>query len=263
MTKKAFAIGCHPDDIEFMMAGTLILLKEAGYEIHYMNVANGSCGTNQFDTETIIKMRREEAANAAKSIGAVFHESLVNDLEVFYERDTLFRLGSIVREVAPEIILTHYPSEYMEDHSNTCRLAVSAAFCRGMTNFKVNPPRPVVEQPVTVYHTLPYGLRTPLRKRLRAGVYVDVSSVIDKKTKMLGMHKSQKEWLDSSQGLDSYLIAMKEMCREIGRMSERYDFAEGWMRHLHQGFCDVKADPLSDALKKLSFVDEKYESELG
>lgn len=43
--KVAFAIGAHPDDIEFMMGGTLFLLKEAGFESHYMTVANGSCGT--------------------------------------------------------------------------------------------------------------------------------------------------------------------------------------------------------------------------
>ena len=40
------AIACHPDDIDFGMAGTLMMLKKAGYEIHYMDVANGSLGTS-------------------------------------------------------------------------------------------------------------------------------------------------------------------------------------------------------------------------
>mgnify|MGYP000867140096 CR=1 FL=1 len=35
----------HPDDIEFMMAGTLFLLKQAGAEIHLWNLANGCCGS--------------------------------------------------------------------------------------------------------------------------------------------------------------------------------------------------------------------------
>jgi len=39
------AASAHPDDIEFMMAGTLLLLKEAGAEIHMWNLANGHCGT--------------------------------------------------------------------------------------------------------------------------------------------------------------------------------------------------------------------------
>jgi LmbE family N-acetylglucosaminyl deacetylase len=47
MKKTVFAIGAHPDDIEFVMAGTMMLLKMSGYELHYMNVANGSCGSTQ------------------------------------------------------------------------------------------------------------------------------------------------------------------------------------------------------------------------
>ena len=40
MAKTAFAIACHPDDIEFMMAGTLFLLKRAGWDVHYMNLCD-------------------------------------------------------------------------------------------------------------------------------------------------------------------------------------------------------------------------------
>lgn len=263
MKKRALAVGCHPDDIEFMMSGTLMLLKESGYEIHYMNLANGSCGTNKYDRETIIKMRREEAINAAQLIGAVFHESLVDDLEVFYEREPLHRMGAIVRAIAPEIILTHYPHEYMEDHSNTCRLTVTAAFCRGMTNFPVKPATSPIDGEITLYHTVPYGLRDPLRRKVKAENYVDVSSVIDKKKEMLAMHKSQKEWLDDSQGMDSYLITMAEMNAEIGKMSGKFQYAEGWIRHLHQGFTSPQADPLKDALKEKLFADPAFSDSLG
>lgn len=34
----------HPDDIEFQMAGALLLHMEAGLEIHYLNLSNGNCG---------------------------------------------------------------------------------------------------------------------------------------------------------------------------------------------------------------------------
>ncbi|MDG2125455.1 MAG: PIG-L family deacetylase, partial [Verrucomicrobiales bacterium] len=39
------AIGAHPDDIEFMMAGTLLLLQKQGWEVHYMNLSSGNCGS--------------------------------------------------------------------------------------------------------------------------------------------------------------------------------------------------------------------------
>ena len=191
------------------------------------------------------------------------HKSLVNDIDIFYEKELLQRLGAIMREVAPEILLTHAPDEYMEDHSNTCRLALTAAFTRGMLNFPVNPPRPPVEDAATVYHALPYGLRDPLRRRVQPGLYVDVSSVIASKREMLACHRSQKEWLDVSQGLDAYLITMQDMCREAGQMSGRYEYAEGWTRHSHLGFCSENVDPLTTALGEKVLIDEAFETELG
>jgi LmbE family N-acetylglucosaminyl deacetylase len=248
MSKTAFAIACHPDDIEFMMAGTLIKLKEAGYEIHYMNIANGSLGTNQYDYETIVKMRRQEAIDASALIGANFHESLCDDLEVFYCRETLEKLVPIVREVAPEIILTHGSYDYMEDHINSGRLAVSAAFCRGMTNFKCNPPREAIEGKVTVYHSMPHSLSDQLKNPVIPEMLVDISSTVDTKKKMLACHRSQKEWLDISQGNDAYLIDMEQRCEYFGRMTSGFKYAEGWIRHNPLGFCAPQDNPLADAL---------------
>jgi len=250
MAKTAFAIACHPDDIEFMMVGTLIKLKEAGYEIHYMNIANGSLGTNQYDYETIVKMRRLEAIEACKVIGAHFHESLCDDLEVFYCQDTLEKLVPIVREVAPEIILTHGPYDYMEDHVNSGRLAVSAAFCRGMTNFKCNPPHPAIDSKLRVYRSMPHSLTDQLKNPIIPEILVDVTSTIDAKKTMLACHRSQKEWLDSSQGLDSYLTDMANICEHFGKMTDDFKYAEGWILHSHVGYCDQQDDPLSNALGK-------------
>ena len=244
--KKAFAIGCHPDDIEFMMSGTLMRLKDAGYEIHYMNVANGSCGTDALSVDEIVAIRLAEGRAAAEYIGAIFHPPLCNDIEVFYSKELLAELGSIIRDVAPDIILTHSPSEYMEDHSNVCRLAVTAAFCRGMRNFPVIPHVEPIDKNVTIYHSLPYGLQTQLREPVSADTYINVSDYMESKREMLALHKSQKEWLDVSQGMDSYLTTMAEQCEKIGKLSGEFTYAEGWRRHLHLGFCGENDDPLMD-----------------
>ena len=256
--KTVFALGAHPDDVEFFMAGTMILLAEAGYALHIMNLANGCCGTTQYDVETIQQLRREEAKEAAESIGAVYHDSLTNDLEIFYDRATLAKVASIMREVAPEILLTHPPVDYLEDHTNACRLAVTAAFCRGMPNFPVDPPWPHVDTPVTIYHCQPNGNRDPLGQIVRPEMFVDIGDVIERKTDMLSRHQTQKAWLDESQGMDSYLHTMRSYHREVGQMSERYEYAEGWRKHLHLGFCGEQDDPLRQALSDRSFDDPHY-----
>ncbi|HHW88853.1 MAG TPA: LmbE family protein [Chloroflexi bacterium] len=246
--RRAFAIVAHPDDIEFMMAGTLCLLRDAGYELHYMTVADGSLGSTRHDAATIAAMRRQEAMAAATLLGAIYHESICPDMGIFYDAATLRRLTAVVREVAPTILLTHPPQDYMEDHMNTCRLALSAAFVRGAPNYRTEPVRAPVNTPVTVYHALPYGLRTPLGERVRAGCYVDITDVMPLKREMLAMHRSQQEWLDASQGVGAFVTHMEQMSREVGRLSGRFAFAEGWTRHLPAGYCGENDDPLADAL---------------
>src|SRR6185369_1603389 len=95
----AIAIAAHPDDIEFLMSGTLMLLRSHGYSIHYWNLANGCCGSSKYDAAT-------------------FHESICNDLEVFYDAKLLRKVAAVIREVQPTIVLTHSPVDYMEDHTN-------------------------------------------------------------------------------------------------------------------------------------------------
>jgi LmbE family N-acetylglucosaminyl deacetylase len=257
------AIAAHPDDIEFVMAGTLALLKEFGCETHYLTVANGGCGSVQHDARTLIRMRTDEARRAAQILGATFHPSLTNDLEVFYDLKTLRRVAAVIREVKPAIVLTPSPHDYMEDHTNTCRLAVTAAFARGMPNFKTIPARPVFQNDVTVYHSMPFGFCDGLRREIIPGAYVNTTSVHKTKLAALAEHRSQQDWLDASQGMNSYLAAMEKMSREMGRRSRRFQHAEGWRRHLHRGFSAQPIDPLAKLLGKNYLINKKYETELG
>lgn len=259
MRGRVFALAAHPDDIEFQMAGTLILLRQAGYEIHYMNIANGSCGTAEHSKEEIIAIRRAEARAAAQSIGAIFHESLVDDLAIYYEPGLLARVAAVMREVAPEILLLQSPQDYMEDHQNAVRLGVTAAFTRGMPNFATDPPRAPVSQPVTIYHAQPHGNRDPLGQLIRPGLYVDISATLTEKRAMLALHTSQKTWLDRSQGMDAYLNVMTENSKAVGLLSGKFSSAEGWRRRLHYGFCEEGADPLTCALEGYVKIDSTGE----
>jgi LmbE family N-acetylglucosaminyl deacetylase len=248
VTQCVFAVAAHPDDIEFLMAGTLILLRRADWQAHYLCIANGSCGTAELGHDEIVRIRQAEARAAAESIGAIYHESLVDDLQIFYERGLLSRVAALMRDVSPDVLLTHSSQDYMEDHQNAARLAVTAAFARGMPNFPTDPPRDPTGRAVTVYHAQPHGNRDPLRRLVYPDLYVDIGSIIDEKRAMLAHHHSQKAWLDRTQGMDAYLDTMLALSREVGEMSGEFTYAEGWRRRLHLGFCTEDDDPLSEML---------------
>ena len=59
--RAAIAIAAHPDDIEFMMAGTLRLLREAGWRTHYLNLSSGNCGSLVHGSARLRGIRAREA----------------------------------------------------------------------------------------------------------------------------------------------------------------------------------------------------------
>lgn len=244
----ALAIMAHPDDVEFVAAGTLLRLREAGWQIHVLAMSAGDCGSLTHSPEEISRIRAAEGRAAAAILGAEYHESLAHDLCIFYEEGLLRRLAAIIRGVRPRIVLTHSPEDYMEDHMNTSRLAVTAAFARGFPNFASSPPMAPQSGDVTVYHAMPHGLCDGLRRPIAPDLFVDTTPVQAIKRRALAAHASQREWLDATQGMGSYLDAADEAGRAVGRMSGRFAHAEGWRRHLHLGLSSRDDDPLAEAL---------------
>lgn len=256
---SVLAIFAHPDDIEFVAAGTMLQLKERGWDLHYMNLCSGNGGSVQMDGPKTARKRLLEAKEAAHILSATFHAPICDDLELTYDVSYLRKVAAVVREAKADIVLTHSPQDYMEDHMAASRLAVTAAFAHCIQNFVTEPPRPSYLGDVTVYHAMPHGLRDPLRKRIQAGAYVNTKQVHPVKRKALAAHESQKHWLDVSQGMDSYLISMDEASLAVGQLSDHFTHAEGWRRHLHLGFSTADTDPLKEALGEDCLISVEYE----
>jgi LmbE family N-acetylglucosaminyl deacetylase len=246
---SVLAIFAHPDDIEFVAAGTLLRLKDAGWDTHTMNVANGCCGSVTTDRDETARLRLDESRRSAARLGARHYDPICNDLEVDYNPTNLAKIAAIVRIAKPTIVLTHAPLDYMEDHMQTCRLAVTAAFSRAVPNYATDPDTPVWEGDVAIYHAQPHGNRTPLGEWVTPSLVVPIDEVIERKLAMLSEHQSQQAWLQSSQGMNSYCQTMLDLGCEVAHStgcSARY--AEGWRPHLHLGFSAKPFDPLRQAL---------------
>ena len=244
----ALAVGAHPDDIEFMMAGTLLLLKRAGAEIHMFNLANGCYGSEVCGKDETARVRALEAQAAAQVAGAVWHPPLFDDTGVFYDAPSLAKVAAVVRQVKPDIVLTHSRYDYMEDHEYTSRLASSATFNRCLPSYVTDPPVASFNKPVAVYHSLPHALMDMQRMPVVPEFVVDIGEVMAEKREMLARHASQKEWLDATQGMDSYLESMAEAARTVATRYGQCAYAEGWRRHNHMGYGPPEFAPLQALL---------------
>ena len=247
-SNSVLAIAAHPDDIEFVMAGTLLQLSKRGWQVHYFNLANGCYGSQSLAPAQCAAVRLAEAQAAAALLPATFYPPICDDMGIFYTSQMLQQVAAVVRQAQPQIVLTHAPLDYMEDHQNAARLAVSAAFTRGMPGFATSPPLASYDGPVALYHAQPHGNCTPLGELVKPTHFVDVSALVERKRELLAAHTSQDEWLGASQGISAYLETMLELNRQVGQLSGQFELAEGWRQHLHLGFSPAGFDPLREAL---------------
>lgn len=242
------AVGAHPDDIEFMMSGTLLRLHDSGAELHVMHLADGSCGSKTKGPETIARIREDEARSSASLLGATYHPSLVGDIGIIYREDLVRKVTAVVRTVKPGCLLLPSPVDYMEDHQETARVCVTAAFVRGIPNYASEPPIDAIDDPVAVYHAMPFGLDGPMGERIESDFVIDVSGLESRRRRLLCEHASQRSWLDASQGPGSYEQMLLRMSSE---MADRYDIdghAEGFRLRSHRGFRPEGWRPLESFL---------------
>ncbi len=237
MSHTILAILAHPDDAEFLCAGTLIrLIREHGCNVHIASMTPGDCGSVEHPPLEISRIRREEGARAAKRIGATYHCLEERDLLVCYNEATLEKVTRLFRHVQPSIVFTHSPSDYMLDHEMTSTLARAAAFAGPIPNFLVDRQiGPVLPHIPHLYYCDAIEGKDPLGRDVVPGFRVDISRVIDEKAAMLSDHSSQRDWLMKHHGMDHYVTAMRELGAKRGQ-EMGVAFAEGFRQHLGHSY---------------------------
>src|SRR5262245_42110734 len=136
MADVVLSLLAHPDDAEFLCAGTLLrLVREHGWEAHVASMTPGDCGSAELPPEEISRIRRAEGARAAALLGGRYPCLEERDRQVFYNERALERVTRLLRAVRPRLLLTHSPADYMLDHEMTSALARAAAFAAPIPNF--------------------------------------------------------------------------------------------------------------------------------
>src|SRR5262245_22666676 len=130
------ALMAHPDDIELTCAGTLILLKRAGWTVHLATMTAGDLGSMKHSRAAIAKIRRKEAAASAKQLGAGYTCLGFDDLCVSYSEKSKRVASGLLRAVQPDLLILHSPDCYMADHTESARIGREAAFASTIPNWK-------------------------------------------------------------------------------------------------------------------------------
>jgi len=237
MSDRVLSILAHPDDAEFLCAGTMArLVREQGWEAHIASMTPGDCGSMELPPERISEVRRAEGRAAAAVIGATYHCVEERDLLIFYNERSLEKVVRLIRQVQPRVVITHSPSDYMLDHEMTSTVVRAAVFGAPMPNLFADRgmPAPVHGIP-HLYYADPIEGKDPLGRPVEPGFCIDISAALDAKREMLCAHASQREWLLKHHGMDEYIHTMERWAAALGSRCGA-PAAEGFRQHLGHGY---------------------------
>lgn len=162
---KVLVVGAHPDDLELACGGTIARLVDGGHFVHGIVMTHG---TNGGDRE----VRLQEALDGAAFLG--MHNVEVHDLPdtrlETVNSEMIAIVEKAIREVEPNLILTHSAHDQHQDHQ-----AVHLAVLRAGR-----------------HHSNILGFESPSSTReFNPSIFIDISEYVDIKIEAIQLHRNQ------------------------------------------------------------------------
>lgn len=185
MTKKIdiLAIGIHPDDVELCASGTLLHHAALGKTFGILDLSRGELGTRG-----TAEIRLQEAANAAKILGAAFRETLdIPDGLFTHTPENWLKIVRVIRACRPDIVLCNAPDDRHPDHGRAAKMTADACFYAGLEKiqtFDSEGKKQEKWRPKTVYHYIQ-------DKQLTPDFAVDITPYFPKKMESIMAFRSQ------------------------------------------------------------------------
>ena len=224
---KVLAITCHPDDMELGCAGTLIKYVKQGHEAYSCNVANGNMGHVVIMPDELRDIRRKEAEKSCSLAGIKYIPADFGDLTIDSTNiEQLEKITKIIRDVNPDVIITHCPYDYCSDHVETSKLVFKASFDASCPHFKPHLGEASCVAPV-FYVDIDRGLN------FNPTEYVDITEEMELKEQMLACHESQLVWLRDHDGIDIIEEQRKQAALRGSQCEVKY--AEGFTQMMVPG----------------------------
>ena len=193
--QRVLVVMAHPDDAEFICAGTVARWASEGSEIVYVLVTSGDKGSNDptMTPEQLVAIREAEQLEAARILGVRHVEFLrYRDAEVVPDLRLRRDIVRVIRRFKPDAVICQDPTsryfgqQYIQhpDHIAVGEATLAAVFPSARD--RLTCPELLDEglEPHVVPHVYLTGSQQP-------DVFVDITAFFDRKVAALRAHRSQ------------------------------------------------------------------------
>ncbi len=193
---KVLAIGCHPDDLEIGCGGTLAKYADSGNDVFMCHIANGNMGHAIIMPDELRRIRTAEAERSGELLGAkqVFSIDIPDLVVDSTNEKTIKKVIEVIREVKPDVMITHSPEDYMTDHIETGKIVFNASFSASVPHYGNKEVHSLIA-PL-------YYMDTIAGVNFLPEEYVDITNTLERKLNAVDKHESQVKWMRDHDGID-------------------------------------------------------------
>jgi bacillithiol biosynthesis deacetylase BshB1 len=177
MAVEVLMFGAHPDDVEWGLGGTALLLRERGISFAIVDLTDGEMGSRGTVAE-----RQNEANLAGEHLGAVAREPLhLADCGLVDSPENRRLVAGAVRRYRPRLVLAPLWEDRHTDHAAAGQMVQnSRLLCRLKTLEDPNPP-----------HKPAAFLFYPIHTFHPPTFVIDTSPVFERKLDLMRIYRSQ------------------------------------------------------------------------
>jgi 4-oxalomesaconate hydratase len=193
MSRRIQVIGAHSADFVWRAGGAIAKAVEAGGTAEVIALSYGERGESGElwkeegqTVENVKRVRHREAEAAAAALGAPFRCLDLGDYPLEIDADALAQIADVIREFAPDVLVTHTDTDpFNPDHpvahaavDRARGLAAGAGVSSAFTT--IRPPALFLFEP-----------HQPELCNFMPTTFVDITSVIEQKREAMGHMKAQ------------------------------------------------------------------------
>lgn len=171
--KNVLAIGGHAADMEFSSGALLAKYAAAGARVVILHMTPGEAGHPRLSTEEYKQQKVDEAKRAAQILGAEARFLPYPDAELPCNDEVAFAVVDVIREVRPDVLITHWKGSFHSDHNNTHYNTMRAVTLAGLNAF-------VRAQPAHSPSQILYPENWEDMDDFKPNLYVDIEDVYDR-----------------------------------------------------------------------------------
>jgi LmbE family N-acetylglucosaminyl deacetylase len=194
MSQQVMVFAPHPDDAEFYAGGTLAKMIQEGAKVTIVIVTDGRLGSFEVDSDTLARLRRAEAEQAARVLGAEpplflgYHDMGLDMLPSGVLRERFIRL---IRQYHPDTVIAEDAFTGIEVHPDHRSVALAVSDAVNYSRLPLAYPEHLAEglQPHFVIEKYFYNDSSTGDK------VIDISQTMHIKLAALAEHKSQMKFL--------------------------------------------------------------------